>query len=361
MTETETVTALADSFADMTPAAPDQGMNRSADSVRASMRTYVDSGRIREEGLETLVRLFTLGKQRGLSFAGVGELVEYSGSTVSRIFAGKYEGAMDQVVDKIDVFLEMEAERRKMSSDVFVENSIWTKVRNVCDLAIRRDAIVRLVGPSQIGKTHSLLEYQRRAKFQVCYMRIPAAPTFKLVLDAMCDAVGVNSSLRIEEARPRVARAVGHNTLVIIDELHELIMSGGKSTAMKCLEWIREIWDNSRCGMALCGTSSMEDDLINDPRMKGWLGQLDQRCIRIAKLPNELPASDIDLAAQAYGIGGDKRPVENILRSIRMNRLTTILAMTVAWCNGQNRSGTRHPKTWESFGKVYKTTFEGED
>jgi len=349
---------IPESFADLTPATPSQGMNRSADQVRASMRTYVDTGKITEEGLETLVRFFNLGKRKGLSFEQTGRLVDYSGATVSRLFAGKYEGSLEAVVEKIDGFLDLEAEREKMMGDRFIETSVWTRVKNTCDLAIKRNAIVRIVGPSQIGKTFSLEEYARRAKFQCCYMRIPAAPTFKLVVDELCDAVGVNSSLRVEEARPRIAKAIGRNTLLVIDELHELILSGGKSTAMKALEWIREIWDKSKCGLVLCGTSALEDDLINDPKMKGWLGQLDHRCIRITKLPDAVPMSDIMLAAETYGISGDVKPVENLLRTIRMNRLTTVLTMTVAWCNGNNNRKERHPKNWESFAKVYKATFE---
>lgn len=345
-------------FADLTPAAPNQGMNRSADQVRASMRAYVEAGRITEEGLESLVRFFWIGKQKNLAFDGVGALVDYSGATISRLFAGKYEGAMDKVVAKIDGYLEIESERQKMMSDLFVETTTWNRVKNVCDLAIKRNAIVRVIGPSQIGKTHSLREYQRRAKFQVCYCRIPAAPTFKLVVDAVCKAVGVSTSLRVEEARARVANAIGRNTLLIIDELHELIMSAGKGTAMKCMEWIRETWDNSQCGLVLCGTSSLEDDLINDPKMKGWLTQMDHRCVRVLRLPNEVPMADIELSAAAYGIQGSTAPVSNLLRGIRMNRLITILNMTASWCNGTNKRKERHPKNWDSFAAVYKATFE---
>lgn len=357
MNETQMI-EIPESFGDLTPAAPAQGMNRSSDQIRAAMRIYVTDGRITEEGLESLVRIFLHGKSRQLSFEQTAKLFNYSGSTLSRVFAGKYSGDMEEVIEKVDSFLALEAEREKMMGDIFIETSTWLKVASTCDLSIKRNAITRLTGVSQIGKTHALKEYKRRAKFQCCYVRIPAAPTFKLVVDAVCTAVGVNSSLRIEEARPRVANAIGRNTLIIIDELHELIMSAGKSTAMKVLEWFREIWDNSGCGMVLCGTSAMEDDLINDPKMKGWLGQLDHRCIRVTKLPNQIPGEDIDLAAKAYGITGNKACVENILKGIRMNRLTTCLNMTASWCAGNNKTKQTHPKTWESFKAVYKSTFQ---
>ncbi len=343
---------------DLFPALPSQGMNRSADQVRATCRVYVDAGRITDEGLESIIKLFTTGKQRGYSFDQTGALVEYSGATLSRLFAGKYEGALDKVVSQINTYLELEAERAKMKSDRFIENSIWTKVNALCNFAITRNAIVRLVGPSQIGKTYCLKEYMRRSNKQVCYVRVPAAPTLKLAVAAFAESVGVGSSLRVDEARQRVAKAVGRNTLLIIDELHELVMSGGKGTAMKVVEWIREIWDNSSCGMVLCGTRSLEDDLINDARMKGWLVQIDQRCQRVMNLPNRIPMEDIELAAKAYGIGGSPACVESILSSIRMNRLTSCLALTASWCAGNNKSKQKHPLNWESFRAVYRSQFE---
>ena len=343
---------------DLFGAQPAQSMNRSADQVRQSCRPYVDAGRVSDEGLESIVRLFNLGKGRGYSFDQTGALVDYSGSTISRLFAGKYEGDLEKVVEKIDSYLELEAERAKMKSDRFIENSIWRRVNNLCNFALTRNAIVRLVGPSQIGKTYCLKEYMRRSSRQVCYVRIPAAPTMKLVVDAFARAVGVNSSLRADDARQRVSRAIGRNTLLIIDELHELVMSADKGTAMKVVEWIREIWDNSGCGMVLCGTTSMEDDLINDAKMKGWLVQIDHRCQRVVRLPNAIPAEDVVLAAEAYGISGDTGCVEALLATIRMNRLTSCLALTASWCAGNNRSRQKHPLNWESFRAVYRSQFE---
>ena len=224
---------IPEDVADLIAAKPDQGMNRSADQVRLACRPYVDAGRIPPEGLESIVRLFNLGKSRGYSFDQTGALVDYSGATMSRLFGGKYEGALDKVVRQVDAFLELESERDKMRSDRFIENSVWHRVRNLCDFAIMRNTVVRLTGPTQMGKSKSFKEYMRRSQRQVCYVRIPAAPTLKLCVAAVAGAVGVNPSLRYEDARMRVAHAVSRNTLLIVDELHELAMSAGKGTAMK--------------------------------------------------------------------------------------------------------------------------------
>lgn len=349
---------IPETVTDLFPATPSQGMNRSADQVRQTCRVYVDSGRISDDGLESIIRLFNHGKARGYSFDQTGALVDYSGATLSRLFAGKYEGALDKVVKQIDSYLELERERERMRSDRFIENSIWKRVENLCNFALLRNTPVMLIGPTQIGKSWCLQEYMRRSNRQVCYIRIPAAPTMKLVVAAFAEAVGVTSSIREDDARLRVAKAVGRNTLLIVDELHELVMSGGKSTAMKVIEWIREIGDRAKCGILLCGTKSLKDDLINDPRLKGWLTQMVCRCQRIVTLPNRLSMNDIECAAKEYGISGSTACVEGILSNIMMNHLTSCLALTASWCNGNNPSKEKHPKNWESFRAVYKAQFE---
>lgn len=339
---------------DMTPAAPGQGMNRSTDQVSRDMRAYVDAGAISEEDHALLVWLFVHGKERGLSFEGVSKLVGYSSATVSRIFAGKYSGSMEDVVDAVRGYRHLVAEREKMSNDKFIETSVWTKVRAVCDLALTRSSPVRIVGPSQIGKTHSMLEYKRRARFNVFYCRVPAAPTFRNFMEAIAEACAVNVSLRTDELRRRIPGALNRQTLLMVDELHELALSAGKGTAMKCMEWLREVWDHSRCGLVVCGTRSMEDDLINGAGLKGWLDQFDQRCIRKLALPNALPADDVALAAQAYGFPAPDASATALLVGLRMNRLCACLNMAAT---AARKRGLE--KTWELFKTTYKMNFGG--
>lgn len=63
---------IPEAVTDLFPATPSQGMNRSADQVRLTCRVYVDSGRVSEEGLESIIRLFNLGKAKGYSFDQTG-------------------------------------------------------------------------------------------------------------------------------------------------------------------------------------------------------------------------------------------------------------------------------------------------
>jgi hypothetical protein len=67
---------------------------------------------------------------------------------------------------------------------------------------------------------------------------------------------------------------------------------------------------------------------------------------------------DIMLAAEAYGLSGSAACVESLLSTIRMNRLTSCLALTASWCAGNNKSKQKHPLNWESFRAVYRSQFE---
>ncbi len=345
----------------MPPAAGATGVNRSTDQVAAAMRTYVDDGAISSDDHATLVWFFTHGKteKNYTSFDEFGKLVDYSGSTVSRIFSGKYTGDLREAVKRVENYRHLNAERAKMASDTFIENSIWDRVRNVCDLAYSHKAIVRIVGPSQIGKTHSLLEYKRRAKANVYYARVPAAPTFRNFQECLSEAVGLNSSLRSEDIRRRLPGALNQLSVLVVDELHELALSAGRGTAMKCMEWLREVWDVSHCAMVACGTKSMEDDLIYSAGLKGWLEQFDQRCIRKLVLPMTLPAGDIAMAARAYGFPEPDSSVEHTLKSMRMNRLCTSFKLCQQYVRNRARKGGSAVCTWDDFKRVVDHNFGG--
>lgn len=100
---------IPEAVTDLFPATPSQGMNRSADQVRQTCRVYVDSGRVSEEGLESIIRLFNLGKAKGYSFDQTGALVDYSGATLSRLFAGKYEGRLIRSLSRLTLILSLSA------------------------------------------------------------------------------------------------------------------------------------------------------------------------------------------------------------------------------------------------------------
>ena len=332
------------------------GMNRSTDQVSRDMMAYVRDGAISEEDHAQLVWLFAYGKTHGVtSYEAVGKLVGYNGATVSRLFAGKYEGSLANVLDSVRTFRHLTAEREKMSGDIFIETSIWEKVKSACDFALTRCAPVRIVGPTQIGKTKALEEYIRRSSATVFYCDTPASPTLRLFMEAVAEGCGVNPSLRNEELRRRIPKAMNRQTLLIVEEIHVLATSGGRGTAVKCMEWLRKTRDAAKCGLVMTGTKSVEDELFSGGGgLKGWLEQMDQRCQRKVVLPDRLPDSDIALAAAAYGFPAPDGSVRNLLATIRMNHLCACLDMASAVAQKRETE-----KSWDIFAAVYRKNFGG--
>lgn len=335
------------------------GVNRSTDQVSQAMRAYVESGRISAEDHASLVWFFHHCKtERGYtSFDDFGRLIDYSGSTASRLFAGKYVGDVGEAVKKVANYCHLNAERRKMAGDVFVETSVWESVRSACDFAITYNRPVRVIGDTQIGKTFCFREYMRRAKCTVFYMQVPAAPSFRLFMRTLSATCGLPGSLREEELRARVPKALSEQTLLIVDELHRLATSAGTGTALRCAEWLREVWDASGCGLVLCGTRTMEDDLFGGAGTRGWLRQFDMRCIRTCVLPRSVPMEDVALFAAAYGLPPPRREDGNLLSAMPTNRLCVCLKLAGVLAKNRARRGGDPRATWDDFTAAFRHNF----
>ncbi len=326
-------------------------INNSADKVAQALNKLVDAGEITEQDKGLVLWFHKHCKDMGFSLAEAGRTIRYNSATVSRLFNGNYEGSLTNVIKQIKSYKHLTDERAMMAQDEFVETSIWNTVRLTCLLAFRRHAPVRIIGVSQIGKTSALLEYKRRSEWRCIYVRIPAAPSFRTVVEAVSEAVGVTIHNNVDALRKRVISALDENTLLIIDELHELAISSSTAVAMKSMEWIREIYDRTKCGLVVCGTRTMEDDLLRG-KIAGWLDQFNQRCIKVTELPVRLPDSDFDKTFKAYGFPVPDGDTLAVIRNMRMNRLTTSLKMASDLASEKGLE-----KTLELFVKTVHTAF----
>ena len=118
--------------------------------------------------------------------------------------------------------------------------------------ALISQTIVLMYGDSQIGKTTALEEYARRHNHgQTKYIRLPASAGVQLCAKEIAKACFVSTSSSFEGLRDRILKAIDDKNLIIIDELHQSFMSYQKQSQIKVLEFIREIYDRTQCGMVL--------------------------------------------------------------------------------------------------------------
>ena len=60
-----------------------------------------------------------------------------------------------------------------------------------------------------------------------------------------------------------------------------------KSARVEAMELIREIWDETKCGLVLCGTPVLKKEL-EEGRYRDMLEQLRRRCVLPVRLPRSL-------------------------------------------------------------------------
>ena len=337
------------------PAAPelvaprDQPVQLSADGIALDLDRLVDDGVLVPADKALLLWLVADARARKLSYADIGRAIGYDASTVSKILRARYEGNWRNVLKSVRAYKHLVDERGKMLRPDFIETSVWTQIRDTCDLALVHEMPATIVGVSQIGKTHALLEYQRRSEYMVRYVRMPAAPGLRCAMEAVADACNVTTRCTSEQLRRRVADSLDSRSLLIVDEFHQLAISAGRESSIKIAEWIREIRDRSGCGLVLCGTKALRHDLIDGP-LKGWLEQLRERAIRNLVLPDRLPFSDIELVGRTYGLPAPRGQILDLLRTLRMNRLCKVLMLAAT--NARKREV---PLTWDMFLQTYNT------
>lgn len=277
-----------------------------------------------------------------------GKRVGIDGSNIGRIFSGTYTGNWRNVLEKIRTFRHLQAEREKMGSAEFVETSVWERVRMTCDMALINQMPAILIGVSQIGKTHALKEYMRRSHHLCRYVRIPAGGTLVETFCAIALACGVSATGKsMAPLRQRILAAINPRTLLIVDELHQLTLAN-PMTAVKVMEFIREILDETGCGLVVCGTRALQQELLQG-QMAAWLDQFEQRCITRTVLDDRLPDSDIMRVATAYGMSENpNKEVMGILRNLRMNRLVKMLMLA------KNLAGKQVVEvSWDHFMMAY--------
>ena len=324
------------------------GIALSADTVAAQMDRLVEDGVITSADKALMMWFFAEVKDKTLTTADAGKAIGYDASTVSRILRGRYDGNWGNVLKAVRRHKLLVTERAKMVRADFVDTSIFKAIRDTCDLALFNELPATIIGVSQIGKTSALEEYQRRSEFMVRLVRMPAAPGLRGAMEAVADACNVTTRCTSEQLRRRVADSLDNKTLLIVDEFHQLAISSGRESAMKIAEWIRELHDRSKCGLVLCGTKALKQDLIDGP-LKAWLDQLKQRCIKHLVLPDRLPDEDILLVAKNYRLAEPDAETLAALRTLRMNRLCKILMLADNLARKRDQ-----PLDWKHFHAAYR-------
>lgn len=238
--------------------------------------------------------------EKDVSLAEAGRLLSYDSSTMHRVFSGKYSGSMENVCHQIAIFRKLEDARNKGRKLSFIHTALSQRIFDLCDAALTYQRVAFIFGDTQIGKTSALRKYQEEHNHgSTVYVSMPTGGCINDFLPALAEKLKMSPHLKSRDARRRIIQSFDDRMLLIVDELHQCVLTN--APAIRTLEFIREIFDASGCGLVLCATNIFRKE-VESGRITAVFKQSMRRRLAVLQLPNVSTRKDLNAFAAAYGL-----------------------------------------------------------
>jgi len=139
--------------------------------------------------------------------------------------------------------------------------------------------------------------------------------------------------------------------LLIVDEFHRPFITSSRQSAFRVIEWLRELYDNTGCGIVFSATRLGQEELENGPSA-GVLEQFRRRGIITLNLPPTPPKADIIKFAKAFGLpppeGDAIDIVKNMLQRSGLKQYVVFLQSASNLAAKQKK-----PISWDHFVAAY--------
>lgn len=229
----------------------------------------------------------------------------YSADSVKQLLTGaraRRNESVDLIHEAIVAFRKIEEAREVQVNSGFIETRLFKVIETRCLKALHRQKIQFIFGDSQIGKTDSLKEVQRRHNHgQTLYIEVPTGGSYGSLLRAFARVFSIPADIKQSELKERIIASIDGNMLIIFDEAHRFFEGKNNASGILSLGFIRELWNRCKCGVVLSMTNEGRDHFLNGKWAKA-LQQLWRRRITPLQLPNVTPEDDLALFAHAYGL-----------------------------------------------------------
>lgn len=209
---------------------------------------------------------------------------------------------IDPLLEAIAALKKVEDARGSHITSGFIQTRLARKIYGHSMKALHRQRITYVFGDSQIGKTESLLEVQRRnPPGQVVYVETPTGGNVTHFIYALAKQFAIPTKQGAKAGlRDRVIESFDSRMLLIVDEAHRCLRPGSIS-GLETFSFIRELWNRRKCGVVIALTNEGRDQFRHGPHAD-QLVQLWRRRITPLQLPNVPPDDDAALFAHAYGL-----------------------------------------------------------
>lgn len=326
------------------------GVNYPASAVQDNMRRLIAEGKIDQAGADAIFWLYSYSQEYGLSYGGIKEKTGISAAFA--LFHGNYQAEYGSMVKKIAAFKALTEKRNKEHALGFVKTWTAKQIFDVCDAALYDGMPAYIFGASQTGKTTALLEYQRTHNHGTTkYIRMGVRWSKRRLVREIARACKCFcETAHTVDLEERIAKTLNNRMLLIIDEFHLAIETTTDLAAKEVVEYVREIYDLTRCGLVICGTKVAETGLESGKNAL-LFDQMRRRGLVKLVLPDVPKIADVNLIAHEFGLprpeGKMLEDVKAILRRFGLGEYVKFLQKAYATANA-----SKLDLTWDLFAGV---------
>lgn len=325
---------------------------RTDEQVRAVIAQLVAMRKIDEEQGELIFWLHGFGQDKRLSDASLSAMMKVSHAAVSQLFSGKYSAAdWAPMMDRVRALKEVEEEEMKKLDLGFVMTHTAKTIFAACESAMTDGMPAFIFGASQIGKTTALEEFQRTHNHgRTKYLRLGSRwtkPRLVRELARACKARSLRDrkSWQLEES---IYGSLNRYNLQIVDEFHLAMETVNEAASREIVEFIREVFDRTRCGLVLSSTKVGIQGL-EEGRNAMLFDQLRRRGVVKIVLPDVPPLRDVNAIARSFGL---EPPRGETLAGIKRLLRDRGLGVFVKYLQKAHSLAGAEPLTWERFAYV---------
>ena len=336
---------------DVTPN-ENQGINYPANKVQEGLKRLQAEDKIDAAGADLIFWLYSYIRENGFSYNGAAEKTGMSATVIYHLIHCDYQAKYDSVLDKIEKFKKIEEERGKGKSLGFVETSAAKSVFEVCRAALYDGMPAFIYGASQTGKTTALLEFQRTHNHGTTkYIRMGVRWSKRRVVRELARACKcfceTAHSVDLEE---RIYSTLTDRMLLIVDEFHLALETTTELAAKEVVEFFREVYDRTHCGLVICGTKVAETGLESGKNHL-LFDQMRRRGLVKLVLPDVPKKADVNRIAKEFELaaptGEIYTGIQRILKRFGLGMFVKYLQKAYALAKGEKRA-----LTWDDFAAV---------
>ena len=337
-----------------------RGVAMPAHQVRDAIKQAVARGQLTEEDGEEIFWLYSYAQEYHLKEADLAaKMGAYDKNTLYQVFRGSYGVYKDGkaaswagIVKAIRLFKSVELEEMKKKNIGIIDTEVKQTVFRACQAALNDGMPAFIYGASQIGKTTALMEFQRLNNHgRTVYLRMGSGWTRPRLVRELAlkfgNGVKATKCWALEDA---IFGSLTRYNLLIIDEFHLALETSSEASAKAIMEFIREVYDRTGCGLVLSGTK-VGIEGIEAGKNRLLFDQLRRRGVVKVVLPDAPPVRDINQIARTFELplptGDDLKRVKALIAARGLGVFLKYLQKAYAVTKKQ-----KEELSWGAFAKV---------